>query len=292
MPREAEASARRRVVRGARYREGPYGMKVQSRSPSSVASLSGHARSYRDRFRELPDALSYDQHEYSPYSYPALLSRIEQGFLSAIVGELSATLKEVHYLDFACGTGRVISFLQPRVDTATGVDVSPSMLSLARQKVPDATIVQADITSDPQALAGPFDLITAFRFVLNAEPDLRYAAFSRLSELLRDERSVLIFNNHINLWSYKLATWPAQRVARFAGQPSGMGNFLTSKQVHELCSACGLMIERVYGCGFLSRRAMSLVGYDRLYGVESRLARIMWLRHFGADQVYVARRVP
>lgn len=256
-----------------------------------MTSPSGHARSYRDRFRELPDALSYDHDEYSPSSYPALLSRIEQGFLSAVVGELSATVKEVHHLDFACGTGRIVSFLEPRVTTATGVDVSPSMLSLARRKVPGATIVQADITRDPQALAGPFDLITAFRFVLNAEPDLRYAAFRRLSVLLRDERSLLVFNNHINLWSYKLATWPSQRVASFAGRPSGMGNFLTNRQVQELCSACGLTIERVYGCGFLSRRAMSLVGYDKLYGVESRLAKIMWLRHFGADQVYVARRV-
>ena len=33
------------------------------------------------------------------------------------------------YLDFACGTGRIISLLEGRADKVYGVDVSPTMLA-------------------------------------------------------------------------------------------------------------------------------------------------------------------
>lgn len=50
------------------------------------------------------------------------------------------------YLDFSCGTSRVLGFVAPHTVTAVGVDVSPSMLELARQNAPGIQLLEADLT--------------------------------------------------------------------------------------------------------------------------------------------------
>lgn len=247
--------------------------------------------SYRERFDDPDEALGYDSIEYSPGSYPALLWELEQDFLRQVVSQLRRALTDIRYLDFACGSGRVLSFVEGLVDDATGVEVAKPMLELAAKKVTKANLVHADITADPTAVEGKFDMITAFRFVLNAEPDLRRSALNRLAGLLRDDRSVLVFNNHINLWSYKVATWPLQRLTPASRRPPCSGNFLTTRGVRRLAAECGLTIDRVYGCGFLSRRALRAVPYEKLEETERRLARVRLLQPLGVNQVYVARRL-
>ena len=60
----------------------------------------------------------------------------EQQALAQIMDELGYQASERHgaYLDFACGTGRIIGHLAGRFEQATGVDVSESMLEQARQR--------------------------------------------------------------------------------------------------------------------------------------------------------------
>ena len=50
------------------------------------------------------------------------------------------------------------------------IDVSPDMLALAGARCPRARLIRGDVTTTPGLAPGPFDLITAFRFFLNAEP--------------------------------------------------------------------------------------------------------------------------
>ena len=252
--------------------------------------MRARPKSYRNRFDDPQEAASYDRDEYSPGSYPALLWQLEQEFLLRTATDLRSQVGEIRYMDFACGTGRVLSYMEPLVDHATGIEISRPMLERAAQKVQRASLVQADITSDRSAVTGQFDLITAFRFVLNAEPELRVSALRRLGELLRDERSLLVFNNHINLWSYKLATWPRQRMTPSSRRPPCSGNFLTDRAVRHLADECGLVIDTVFGCGFLSRRALSVLRYPTLERVERRMAANRRLQPLGVDQIYVARR--
>lgn len=247
----------------------------------------GGRASYRRRFVDAKEAASYDEGEYSPETYPALLWKLEQRFLEQVVAALRQDVPTIDYLDFACGTGRILAFMEPLVDSATGVEISNAMLERARLKIVRARLIHRDITQGEPLSAGPFDLITAFRFVLNAEPELRVAAMRKLAALLRDEQSLLVFNSHINLWSHKLATWPTQKIR----QPHGKGNFLTFRQVRKLASDCGLTVELGYGCGFLSRRALRPMSHERLYNLEERLSQAQQLHRFGSDQIYVARRM-
>lgn len=63
------------------------------------------------------------------------------------------------WLDVACGTGFVLSQF-PGI-RRTGLDISPSMLAVARERNPDATFVQRDFREPVPAWEGRYDLVTS-----------------------------------------------------------------------------------------------------------------------------------
>lgn len=105
--------------------------------------------------------------------------------------------KKPRYLDFACGTGRIIGHLTTHVEPAVGIDISGSMLAVARENTPSAHFHEADITREDPLGNAQFDLITAFRFFPNAEPQLRSEALERIVSHLAPS-GFLVFNNHKN----------------------------------------------------------------------------------------------
>ncbi len=60
-------------------------------------------------------------------------------------------------LDAACGTGRHARYLADRGHDVLGVDVSPTMLGRAAQRVPEATLLEGDLCEIP-APDGHFDV--------------------------------------------------------------------------------------------------------------------------------------
>jgi ubiquinone/menaquinone biosynthesis C-methylase UbiE len=100
------------------------------------------------------------------------------------------------YLDFACGTGRVTAIIAPLVRETVGVDVSESMLKVAKTKIPNARFLHIDLTSTPFE-SESFDLVSAFRFFGNADPGLREDALAALYRSLRPG-GLLLTNNHRN----------------------------------------------------------------------------------------------
>lgn len=124
----------------------------------------------------------------------------EQATLDRILdrrGLVPGNARAGDYLDFACGTGRILAHIEPRFERPRGVDVSESMLSEARKLVKSATITQADLTAENVLSDERFDLITAFRFFVNAQQSLREDVMRALAPLLKDD-GVLIFNIHVN----------------------------------------------------------------------------------------------
>jgi SAM-dependent methyltransferase len=145
-------------------------------------------------------AQDYDARLFAPGSFDAAIWQREQLLLDAIVQQHMP--RRGSYLDFACGTGRVLCYVEPHFREAVGLDISDTMLAAARERVPDATLVQADATRNPAALQHRrFDFVTAFRFFLNAQPSLREAAMAFLASTLRDGSSRLLFNVHGNRYS-------------------------------------------------------------------------------------------
>jgi SAM-dependent methyltransferase len=154
--------------------------------------------------------------------------------------------RDIHLLDFACGTGRITGFMEERVKTSTGVDVSGSMLAIAKRKLNRTEIIKADITTEDVLQGRKFNLITAFRFFVNAEPALRSAAMQALAGMLSED-GYFVFNNHQSYGS----PWIKLRCLRHRQvNPQGIFNVMTIGQMRNLVECVGLEIVELYPVGF------------------------------------------
>lgn len=98
-------------------------------------------------------------------------------------------------LDIACGTGRILSVVETHFPKTFGVDISESMIEHAKYKCKKSLLARSDITQIP--FNNTFDLITAFRYFLNAEIELREKTLSNVYNLLNKD-GVFILNIHVN----------------------------------------------------------------------------------------------
>jgi SAM-dependent methyltransferase len=128
------------------------------------------------------------------HPFDAYMGDVEAGYLREIVPALMHG--RGRYLDFACGTGRITSIVSPLVGESVAVDISESMLAVARTKCPSTRFVCADLTRESPDLRS-FDLVTSFRFFGNAQHDLRSAALGAIAPLVRPGGH-LIVNSHRN----------------------------------------------------------------------------------------------
>jgi SAM-dependent methyltransferase len=121
---------------------------------------------------------------------------IERPLLSNLLANMSG-IETWSCLDFACGTGRITDLLAEHVRHVTGVDVSAAMLEMAPRRE-NVQLLQRNIIDQP--MDERFSLLTAFRFFVNSEPELREAAMAALAKhALPGAR--LIANVHVNSWS-------------------------------------------------------------------------------------------
>jgi SAM-dependent methyltransferase len=210
----------------------------------------------------------------------------ERPFLEARFRELRAAHPGGRYLDFACGTGRILQVGASYFRSALGIDVSEAMLGEARDKVPHARFLRADVLTEPVDV-GTFDVITLFRFILRAGPDLREAVLRWLRGVVSDD-GTLIVNNHRNASSQRGISYRIQTAVR----PNGFEDeLLSDAQVAELLGRCGFEIVDRYGFGGVpSLRGRLLVPSRALLPVER-----WWTEHrtaaFSKNRIYVCRPV-
>jgi len=135
---------------------------------------------------------------FSKYSYRKHQWLWEKKALADLVKEHATSNAKT--LDFACGTGRIIQILKQQTKQLTGVDVSDTMLEVCKKDNAEVSLIKADITKDNVFAGNKFELITAFRFFLNAQEGLRKDVLDTLNGLLDDD-GVFICNNHGNTFS-------------------------------------------------------------------------------------------
>ncbi len=149
----------------------------------------------------------YESIEYDKNSYYSLIWEIEKNYLYS---ELKRINKDwISYLDLACGTGRVISYLESLVEEATGVDTSEKMLEVAKSKVERAKLIKVNIIEEP--LLGTFDVITVFRLFLNLEKEVKVKILHEVKNNMNHD-SVLIFSIHGNKLSFRYFVFFVQAI--------------------------------------------------------------------------------
>lgn len=150
--------------------------------------------SYRDSHSHPGYGRHYAKTYKEGYYYNQWLL-LEVPFLKKYYQDLKKKENVKDYLDFACGTGRILALGQEYFQNACGIDISATMLEVAKENCPRAHIIQGDLTK--QSIDKKFDLITAFRFFVNAEDELKASALTALYSHLRPG-GILIANIHQN----------------------------------------------------------------------------------------------
>jgi SAM-dependent methyltransferase len=226
----------------------------------------------------------YDDTLYGPQSFDSWVWRLQRVYLLEVLDRYFGTTRP-RYLDFACGSGRVIAALEGgRTSEATGIDVSRSMLELAQAKLHWSRTVHGDATVDPSLLDGPYDLITAFRFFLNAGEALRARALTVLHRALADD-GLLVLNVHGNATSLRglsLLVRPFRR--RLPAGPAPRQ--LSFPAMRRLLRRHGFEVIETRGFGVLTSRLHRLAGQ----GLHARLQRLLTLgpaRYLAVDLVLV-----
>lgn len=221
---------------------------------------------------------------YRPSGYDYMVWDWQRPHVRRLLESVLKRNGRLKYLDFACGTGRIISAVEDLATEAVGIDISPLMLGLAAQRAL-SPLVSGDVLAEPAIVDRDFDVITAFRFFLNTEPAMRLAVMRDLAHRLRDDSALLIFNIHgsrrsvLALTSFyrQLRGWP----------PLGV---MSPGEVRALVAACGLEIVSVSAWGVLPRRLYrSRLG--RVIGRVDRMASgLPAVASIGQDLIFVCRR--
>jgi len=238
----------------------------------------GYTESHKDKGREYHE--SFVTADLKPHR--AMLWRLEQRALDDVLRKHLGT-STISQLDFACGTGRILAHFQSKVGSATGVDVSRSMMEVARQVAPRTEFIEADLTKQDVLGDRQFNLITSFRFFPNAEPELRQAVIRVLARHLAPG-GVLVFNNHKNRNSIP------RRVARMLGREAG-DSTMTHQEVQQLVTGAGLRIVEVIPLASLPFSDNHLVlPVSVLEFVERRISGVGALAGIAQDLIYVCAR--
>jgi len=241
--------------------------------------------SYRESHSATGHGFKYDRILFSSGRFDADLWCIERVLLNDLVtGYFPRGIDS--YLDFAVGTGRIIGEVAEHAKRTVGIDISSQMVSAAREKRPDLTYVLGDITVDSAALAGhgPFDCITAFRFFLNAEPELRESALRALVSVMTPG-GYLICNNHGNSTSM---LYPVLLLRRLFGMP--LQNSLPRRELVALLEACGLEVVDSRAVCYLPRVTHRLLPRPLWTIVERFFRRVSKGGRFAYYYILVARR--
>lgn len=239
--------------------------------------------SYTDSHKREGKGPSYDE-SYAKDPWSSFLWSREQKMLAKII-DIYYEGKKIELLDFACGTGRITSFLENRVTTSTGMDVSDTMLNEARSKLERTEIIQSDITQNDVLGDRKFNLITAFRFFVNAEPALRNNVIKALVRHLSED-GYFVFNNHQCLnspWT-KLYYWHHLRKC-----PDLIYNVMTIAQMKELVEQVGLEIVQVYPVGYFHPPKIKVPNFIN-NAIDSVASKISVLKLFSESPIAVCRR--
>jgi SAM-dependent methyltransferase len=235
---------------------------------------------YREYHTSKEAARGYHDHYASGY-YAAQWKQLEQPILRRMFEEQRAK-GATNMLDFACGQGRITLFGAEFFPNVLGVDYSPQMLEKARQAQQESSTVSA---TNPRFEVGdvrtftaekPFDVITAFRFFLNAEDELRKEGIRCVCRNL-GPYGVFITNVHVAATSPVAWFYSASKLARRTlGKPiSPVRNAISLGHLKKLLSDEGLRVDYVHRYSLLPRLGSAT---DRL--AESSMATIERLGRF------------
>jgi SAM-dependent methyltransferase len=216
------------------------------------------------------------------YASNHVLVRVREAFRRAVEPHPAASV-----LDLGCGPGTDLAWFADRYPRRryAGIDVSPRMVELARERLADRAVrVARGCTEDiPQVFPGEqFDLIYSFFGPLNTEPDLDRAAQVLAQAVAPGGILVLTFVSRmyvVDTAMHLLRGRPGQAVARLTNRWRG---YTPHKPIDASLYRPRQIEARFAPCFDVERREGFSILYPAWYRADrfrpdGRLLRALWI---------------
>jgi ubiquinone/menaquinone biosynthesis C-methylase UbiE len=99
-------------------------------------------------------------------------------------------------LDVGCGTGSLLELYQRCSCVLYGIDLSPSMLEIARKRLGDSALLHIGNASEMPYEDRSFDLVTAMLALHEMNPTTRSFVIGEMKRVLRDDGCILLIDFH------------------------------------------------------------------------------------------------
>lgn len=225
---------------------------------------------------------------FEKWPFLRVMWRLERAVLDELLEAEPLRSRPFRHLDFACGTGRLLSHMEKYSSESVGVDVSSSMLEQASRVTSRSRLIQRDITVTELETPDSFDLITAFRFFPRAQESLRREAMASLARMLKPD-GLLVFNNHMRCQS--LNGRVRQMTRKVVGAKRNRSHCMSDDEVGSLVREANLAVERCVHLGVLPTGHRRLPVPEGLYeGLERWFMKQRWVRPLAYYHVYMCRK--
>jgi SAM-dependent methyltransferase len=243
-----------------------------------------NSKPYSTRFTNKIAAEEYEKNVYSPESYSSDIWQLQIPVLLKIIRTFKLSRGPIKLLDFACGTGRILSLVENEVFQSDGIDVSAFMTDLARAKCEKSNFFVGNLIEQPDMLSKDYDVITCFRFLLNTEAANRIAVLKVLRERLAAKNGILIVNIHGHSRSFRSLALLYRRLVHNEQHVQ-----MSRKEIKSLFYDSGLRIVEEYGFGILPPLLYKTPLRKPAKWIDNFCHKFSFLRMFSIDLLYVCK---
>jgi hypothetical protein len=171
--------------------------------------------------------------------------------------------------------------------TPDGLDISAEMIEIARRKCPKSTFYTGNVMENDSVCRGPYSLITAFRLLLNLDPELRVPILKALRDRIAPQGTLLI-NLHGNQNSSRHAAISWKKHRKISGE-GVMLNEMTISEAQGCLSESGFEICGRRGFGVLPPSLYKFLPRTLMESIDAWLSRIPSLQPYCIDVLFICR---
>jgi ubiquinone/menaquinone biosynthesis C-methylase UbiE len=137
--------------------------------------------------------------------------------------------KGMNILDVGCGTGSHLELYQRYKCDLYGIDLSPSMLNVARERLGNtAQLDLGDATEMPYE-DGKFDLVISMLSLHEMSPDTRSTVLNEIKRVLKSDGRLLLIDFHPGPYE-PLQGWISKTIIFFSELAAGREHFRNYRQ--------------------------------------------------------------
>ena len=137
--------------------------------------------------------------------------------------------KGMNILDVGCGTGSHLELYQRYKCNLFGIDLSPSMLDVARDRLGDSAQLELGDATDMPYEDDKFDLAISMLSLHEMSPDARSAVLNEIKRVLKSDSRLLLIDFHTGpyeLWQ----GWISKTIIFFSEIAAGREHFKNYRQ--------------------------------------------------------------